>query len=322
MRHLSAYALQLFRLCVWLALLTAIFAPLERLFALHPQKIFRKAILTDLGYYFLSSLIPSLLLSAPLALVAWLVHHSIPAAITSVVAAWPSWLRLVASLVVGDIGFYWGHRWSHEIPFLWGFHAIHHSAEQVDFLVNTRAHPVDMVFTRLCGLVPLYILGLAAPMRGNASLVPLVVLLLGVTWGFFIHANLRWRFGPLEWVVTTPAFHHWHHTNDGPEYLNKNYAPMLPWVDRIFGTLYLPKNKQPERYGIDQPLPDSLFEQLVQPFLPSGHTLNRIAGREDFSRNGRPHADEACGPQWPSKPAQEKADGRKLSADSSLHTAS
>ncbi len=266
-QDLPAYALQVLRLCVWLVLLTLIFAPLERLFALHPQKLFRKAILTDLGYYFLSSLIPSFLLSAPLAFIAWGVHRSIPSAFTSGVAASPSWLRITAALVVGDIGFYWGHRLSHQIPLLWRFHAIHHSAEHVDFLVNTRAHPVDLVFTRLCGLVPLYILGLAAPMRGNASLIPILVLLLGTAWGFFIHANVRWRLGPLEWFVATPAFHHWHHTNDGPEYINKNYAPLLPWVDRIFGTLYLPRAKQPTRYGIDQSLPGDLFGQLVQPFL-------------------------------------------------------
>lgn len=250
-------------------LLTVIFAPLERLFALHPQKLFRKAILTDLAYYFLSSLIPSLLLGVPLALVASAVHHSIPQTFTSAVANWPSWLRIAVSLVIGEIGFYWGHRWSHEIPLLWRFHAIHHSAEHVDFLVNTRAHPVDMVFTRLCGLVPLYILGLATPTRGTGSLIPLLVLLLGTVWGFFVHANVRWRFGPLEWFVATPAFHHWHHTNDGPAYINKNYAPLLPWVDRLFGTLYLPRNKQPARYGIDQPLASGLLAQLLEPFLLS-----------------------------------------------------
>ena len=248
-------------------LLTVVFAPLERLFALHPQKLFRKAIATDLGYYFLSSLIPSLLLGVPLALVASAVHHSIPVAFTSAVAGWPTWLRIAVALVIGDIGFYWGHRWSHEIPLLWRFHAVHHSAEHVDFLVNTRAHPVDMVFTRLCGLVPLYVLGLAAPTRGTGSLIPLLVLLLGTVWGFFIHANVRWRFGPLEWFVATPAFHHWHHTNDGPAYINKNYAPLLPWVDRLFGTLYLPKNKQPARYGIDQPLASGLLPQLLEPFV-------------------------------------------------------
>jgi sterol desaturase/sphingolipid hydroxylase (fatty acid hydroxylase superfamily) len=95
----------------------------------------------------------------------------------------------------------------------------------------------------------------------------LLVLVVGSAWGFFIYANLRWRFGPLEWLVATPAFHHWHHTNDGPAYVNKNYAPMLPWIDRIFGTLYLPKDKRPEHYGIDSPIPSDLFGQLSQPFM-------------------------------------------------------
>ncbi len=261
-----ACAIQVLRLCAWLILLTLIFAPLERLFALHPRRVFRKAILTDLGYYFLSSLMPSLLLGAPLAIVAWGVHRFIPNAIVSAIAAWPIWLRIAAALVVGDIGFYWGHRWSHESPLLWRFHVIHHSAEQVDFLVNTRAHPVDMVFTRLCGLIPLYVLGIATPMRGSGTLIPLAVLLLGTLWGFFVHANVRWRFGPLEWLIATPAFHHWHHTNDGPEYIDKNYAPMLPWVDRVFGTLYLPKSKQPMRYGTDEVLPTGLLPQLLRPF--------------------------------------------------------
>ena len=259
--------LSVFRLCVWLVLLTVIFAPLERLFALHPQKIFRKAILTDVAYYFLSSLVPGFLLGFPLALVAWLVHHAIPEAFTSAVAAGPAWLRIVGALVVGDIGFYWGHRFTHEIPFLWRFHAIHHSAEHVDFLVSTRAHPVDMVFTRLCALIPLYVLGLAAPVSGGASLVPVVVFVVGTVWGFFIHANVRWRFGPLEWLIATPAFHHWHHSKEGPAYVSKNYAALLPWIDRFFGTLYLPKGKQPAHYGIDEPMPTGFYDQLVEPYV-------------------------------------------------------
>lgn len=58
---------------------------------------------------------------------------------------------------------------------------------------------------------------------------------------------------------------HWHHTNDGPAYINKNYASMLPWIDRLFGTLYLPRDKRSERYGIDQPLPKEMLGQLLQP---------------------------------------------------------
>jgi sterol desaturase/sphingolipid hydroxylase (fatty acid hydroxylase superfamily) len=278
--RLLAYAVQILRLCIWLVLLAAIFTPLERLFALHPKNIFRKAIVTDLGYYFLSSLVPSILLSVPLAFVAWAVHRFIPIGFTSAIAAWPIALRIAASMVVGEIGFYWGHRWSHELPLLWRFHAIHHSAEHLDFLVNTRAHPVDMVFTRLCQLTPMYVLGLASPIGRSGSLIPILVILAGTIWGFFIHANIRWRFGPLEWLVSTPAFHHWHHTNDGPAYINKNYAPLLPFIDKLFGTLYLPKDRQPASYGIDQSMPPTLFGQLMEPFLlwrkaPSP-TLNQV----------------------------------------------
>jgi sterol desaturase/sphingolipid hydroxylase (fatty acid hydroxylase superfamily) len=124
-----------------------------------------------------------------------------------------------------------------------------------------------MVFTRLCELTPLYILGLASPIGRSGSLIPVLIILVGTMWGFFIHSNLRWRFGPLEWIISTPAFHHWHHTNDGPAFINKNYAPMWPFIDRLFGTLYLPSDKQPARYGIDEPMSPALFGQLVDPFL-------------------------------------------------------
>jgi len=265
--RLAAYIVQILRLCFWLTVLAVVFTPLERLFALRPKNIFRKAIVTDLGYYFVNSLVPGILLSFPLAVLAWGAHRVVPAGLIGVVVGMPLWARLSAAMVVGEMGSYWGHRWTHEIPFLWRFHAIHHSAEDLDFLVSTRAHPFDIVFTRLCELAPMYVLGLASPMALKGSLVPVVAILVGQFWGFFIHANVKWRFGPLEWLVSTPAFHHWHHTNDGPEVINKNYAPMLPWVDWMFGTLYLPKDKQPERYGIDQAVSPILFGQLVEPLM-------------------------------------------------------
>lgn len=267
-QYLASVGLDIVRLFVWLVLLMVIFVPLERLCALRPQKVFRKAFHTDLVYYFLSSLLPKLLLVLPMTLMAAGVHRVVPSAFYSWVSGLPLWLRLVAAMLVGEVGSYWGHRWSHEIPLLWRFHAIHHSAEEIDWLVNSRAHPVDILFTRLCDMVPMYVLGLAQPMGNKVDLVPVLVTVAGTMWGFFIHANVSWRFGWLEWLISSPAFHHWHHTNDGPERINKNYAPMLPWLDKCFGTFYLPKQQWPEKYGIDAPIASSLAGQLLNPLAP------------------------------------------------------
>jgi sterol desaturase/sphingolipid hydroxylase (fatty acid hydroxylase superfamily) len=266
--RLIPVAIDIFRLGVWLLLLMIVFVPLEKFFSLHPQKLFRNSFPVDLGYYFLNSLLPKILLVAPMALIAWALHGVMPESLHSWVAAMPLWMRLAAALVVGELGFYWGHRWTHEIPWLWRFHSVHHSAEEMDWLVNTRAHPIDIVFVRLCGLVPMYALGLAQPMRGSAvDVAPLLILLAGTVWGFFIHANLRWRFGWLGLLISTPAFHHWHHTND--EHIDRNYASMLPFMDKLFGTWHLPKTEWPSTYGIDAPMPSGLIGQLVQPLMPA-----------------------------------------------------
>jgi sterol desaturase/sphingolipid hydroxylase (fatty acid hydroxylase superfamily) len=265
------------RLSLWLALLVVIFVPLERLFAAHPQKILRKGIGTDLGYFFITSLVPAAVISGPMAFVALILHRAIPGGLLAVTENWPLWLKTVVALVAGEIGYYWAHRLSHEIPFLWRFHSIHHSAEEIDFLVNTRAHPIDLVFSRFCALLPIYILGLGSPNRASGSLVPVIATLITTTWGFFIHANIRFRFGPLEWIISTPAFHHWHHTLSGP--INRNYSSTLPWLDRIFGTHYLPKD-WPKAYGTQEKLPDSLTDQLFYPLQKPAPTAQPAPASE------------------------------------------
>jgi sterol desaturase/sphingolipid hydroxylase (fatty acid hydroxylase superfamily) len=263
--HLPAFLLGILRLCLWLALIAAVFVPLERIFAARTQRVRRTGLITDIGWYFLSNLVPKLLLVLPISAVAWAAHRAVPSPYYATVAALPLWLRLSAAMVVGETGYYWAHRWMHEVPVLWRFHAIHHSAEEMDFLVNTRTHPVDSVFGRLCGLVPMYLLGLAQPMGTKMDMVPVLFALIGGLWGFFVHANVRWRFGWLENVISTPAFHHWHHTNDAVELRGKNYASMLPWLDRCFGSFHLP-GALPERYGIDEAMAPDLAGQLLQPF--------------------------------------------------------
>jgi hypothetical protein len=79
--------------------------------------IFRKSVLGDVGYYFISSIVPSMLLASPLSLTAYVACHFVPWRVHHAVATWPLWLRGWSAFVVGDPGFHWGNRRAHEIPF-------------------------------------------------------------------------------------------------------------------------------------------------------------------------------------------------------------
>jgi sterol desaturase/sphingolipid hydroxylase (fatty acid hydroxylase superfamily) len=240
----------LLRLGAWLVVLVLVFIPLERRFGRVRQPILRRRWREDLGFYFLNGILPPLLILIPLGLLTAIVRGIGSNGFYVAVASLPLAVRLLAAVVVGEIGAYWGHRLSHEIPWLWRIHAVHHSAEQLDWLVNSRAHPLDFVVTRSFGLAPVLLLGLAQPIDDAPDLVLMLYVAVGTLWSYLVHANLRWRFGVLEHLVATPAFHHWHHANDDRRHINHNYAAIFPWVDRLFGTLLSPSRRWPGSYGL------------------------------------------------------------------------
>ena len=270
------------RLAVWLVLLIAIFVPLEWLCGLHPVKLWRKQIGVDLIWYFVNSLLPAAVLSVPLAVVSRALHGLDPGGFYSAVAAWPFWLKLFLVLLVNDIGAYWGHRAMHAYPVLWRFHAIHHSPEELDWLVNTRAHPFDMIFVRFAGLAPVYLLGLAQTTGPHIDPAVAILTIFGTIWTFFIHANMRIRLGPLEWLISSPAFHHWHHTRD--QHRDHNYAFVFPLIDRLFGTAWLPKH-WPSAYGINAKVPSTITGQFFDPLEPARRSTS---GTRDTSQHPVP----------------------------------
>lgn len=169
-------------------------------------------------------------------------------------------LQFIGIMIIADLTQYWVHRTFHQIPFLWRFHAIHHSAQTMDWLAGSRLHLVDIAVTRALSYLPIYLLGFAEG--------PLFAYIIFVSFhATFIHSNFRFEFGPLKWLFATPRFHHWHHTAD-LTFADKNFAVHLPFIDRIFGTYYFPKTQWPERYGVDDPeVPSSgFFAQLSYPF--------------------------------------------------------
>lgn len=82
--------------------------------------------------------------------------------------------------------------------------------------------------------------------------------------GALVHANLNWTFGPLRYVVASPVFHRWHHSDDAAQQAT-NFAPMFPVWDLVFGTFYMPAGRRPEAFGAEG-VPDGLGAQLVHPF--------------------------------------------------------
>lgn len=266
LQRAPAWGVQMLMLCVWLALLAALFVPLERLWGQRPQRILRRGFAADLAFYFINGLLTKLLLVGALSITFSLWHRLVPIDFYRFTSELPTVVRLVAAMVVGDLGAYWGHRCMHRVPALWRVHAVHHSATAMDWLVNTRAHPLDLAFTRLCGLLPIYLLGLAQPAADSSDLVPLIYAIGGTVWGFFIHANLRWRFGMLEALISTPGFHHWHHDAAGPGAADKNFAAIFPWLDKIFGTFHAPRDAWPAVYGDDRGSLLTVVQHLWRPF--------------------------------------------------------
>ena len=241
---------------------SAVFVPLERIFARRPEQgVLRKGWRTDLVYFFLSALLVQvttiLTMTPAMTLFAW----AASADIQRVVSSWPFVVQFIAILFLTDFVQYWVHRAFHRVPILWRFHRIHHSADVMDWLAGSRLHLVDVAVTRGLTYVPIYLLGFAEP--------PLYAYVAFVSvQATFIHANVRFRFGPLRWVLATPQFHHWHHGAE-PEAVDKNFAVHLPLLDRLFGTCYLPGDRWPTSYGLADgaTVPRGYVRQLVDPFV-------------------------------------------------------
>ena len=237
-------------------LLFVFVVPFEKLFPRHRQRLRRPGVGTDIAYGLTQPLL------APVGLVVGLVVGVLSLAwvpglaLRPVVEALPPGVRSIVGVVLFDLVTYWAHRWSHEVPFLWRFHAVHHSTAQLDWVSGLRNHPVDGAL-----LAPPFLFLLAAGFGAElAGLLAVVQIVIGI----FLHANVRWRWRPLHRVVITPEFHHWHHADEADAH-NANYSVFLPAWDLLFGTYFMPATRRPIVYGVTPPLPTGLVEQLRYP---------------------------------------------------------
>ena len=173
-------------------------------------------------------------------------------------AGLPFWGQVAVYIVASDFLLYWAHRVFHGAG-LWRFHAVHHSAEEIDWTVAYRFHPVNLwLGTFLVTAIMLFL--------GVSPAVLLFLVPFDTTTAAFVHANLNWTLGPLKYVVATPVFHRWHHTPLA-EGGNTNFGSLLSVWDVLFGTFHMPENQLPSHYGIDEPeYPQGFVGQLIRPF--------------------------------------------------------
>jgi sterol desaturase/sphingolipid hydroxylase (fatty acid hydroxylase superfamily) len=169
------------------------------------------------------------------------------------------WLvQFFLAVVVADLAEYAIHRAFHSVPWLWKFHAIHHSSKGLDWIAGSRSHLVDDIAVRGFILIPMMLI---FPQDINVAYLFFVTL--HATW---THSN----FGPtIKWLepyLIFPRYHHWHHTSQ-KEALDKNFAIHFPWIDKMFGTYYLPEDKWPDTYGLHkEQMPTTFWGQFLYPF--------------------------------------------------------
>ena len=270
----TPYSLGLDWFVISLFFSTIVFVPIERMLGVREQSPLRAEWRTDLAYYFLSHVLVQFVLIAVTAststMDALVASQSVKAAVQSL----PIWAQFLLAVFMADLFQAGLHRIYHQVPWLWRFHAVHHSSRHMDWLAGSRTHIVEVLLTRSAVLLPLVVLGFA-PDAVNAYVV-----LVGLQ-AVLAHANLGLNFGWLEYLLVTPRYHHWHHARH-PDYMDVNYAIHLPLVDMLMGTFKRPSPKTwPEEYGVMklESVPAGLVAQTVMPLRPK-KSFDDYVGRE------------------------------------------
>lgn len=188
----------------------------------------------------------------------------------------------ILTFLVIDFVFYWYHRFSHRVRFMWAVHMNHHSSEEMNFTVALRQAWFGPITK-----VPFF---LVLPLIGFDPLITALAGAAATLWGITGHTQSIRTLGILEYVFVTPSSHRVHHASN-PEYIDKNYGNMFIVWDRVFGTFAKEKNKV--TFGITE---------NVKTFNPIKITfMNWIKMIEDFknSANSNERFNSFFGPpEW------------------------
>ena len=179
------------------------------------------------------------------------------------IQSFPVWAQWLTLFVTRDFIHWNVHRLLHRSSFLWEFHKVHHSVEQMGFAAHLRYHWMETLVYRTIEYIPLGMVGF-----GIQDFYVVHIFALSV--GHFNHSNISIPLGPLKYVFNNPQMHIWHHAKHIPDPFGVNFGLTLSIWDWIFGTAWIPKD------GRDEPLGFEHIEQFPSTFLKQeGYPLIR-----------------------------------------------
>jgi len=171
----------------------------------------------------------------------------------------PIWLQGVLMVFAVDFPRYWLHRAAHQWDVLWRLHSVHHSVERLYWLNTARFHPLEKALQMCLDSLPFVLMGVD----------PAVLAIYYIAYaanGFFQHCNVLLRYGVLNYVVGSAETHRWHHSRE-PREANRNYGNTVIVWDLVFGTWFLPEDRDVGPLGLREPdYPRSFLGLMRAPF--------------------------------------------------------
>ena len=174
---------------------------------------------------------------------------------------WPVAEGVCLMLVAADFFRYWLHRGFHKFEFMWRYHAVHHSPHRLYWLNVGRFHPIEKAVQFAVDTLPFALVGVSTDVLGAYFVFYAIN-------GFFQHSNCDVRLGPLNYVVSGPELHRWHHSEFSQE-SDTNFGNNLIIWDLLFGTRFLPADRVVGRLGlVNRNYPTGFLAQMKTPFVP------------------------------------------------------
>lgn len=231
------------------------------------QAIFRKDFWLDGFYMFFNFFLFSLIGYNAISNVAVNLFNDFLAifGITNLVAlhvqSWPVWSQFVLMFIVADFIQWNVHRTLHRVPWMWEFHKVHHSVEEMGFAAHLRFHWMETIFYKTAQYIPLAMIGF-----GLQDFF--IIHIIAVAIGHLNHSNLNITYGPLKYILNNPVMHIWHHAKKLPNKYGVNYGISLSIWDYLFKTAYIPSEGRDEKLGFDgdEQFPKTFWQQVIYPF--------------------------------------------------------